>query len=133
MLIVALALLAFGVLFHGAAFVLESLMWGRPATRRLFGVRGDDAVEASRLLAVNQGVYNLVLAAITTAGIVLLVGDANSVVGATLAVAGGAAMTVAGLTLLATARRAWQAALLQATPPALGAALVVASVISQSA
>jgi putative membrane protein len=127
MLIAALALLGFGVLFHGAAFVLESLLWGRPVTRRLFGVRGDDAVAATRLLAVNQGIYNLVLAAITTTGLVLLIGDASSIVGATLALAGGAAMTVAGLTLLVIARRAWQAALVQAAPPGLGCALLITS------
>lgn len=133
MLIAALVLLGVGVLFHGAAFVLESLMWGRPVTRRLFGVRGDEAVAATRLLAMNQGVYNLVLAAIATAGIALLVEDAASVVGSTLALAGGAAMTVAGLALLATARRTWRAALMQATPPALASVLLVATLMSASA
>lgn len=133
MLIAALALLGFGVLFHGAAFVLESLLWGRPATRRLLGVRGDDAVEATRLLAANQGVYNLVLAAITSAGFVLLIGDAGSVVGATLACAGGAAMTIAGVALLVTSHRAWRAALLQAAPPALGCALLISALVAAGA
>ncbi|MFN3708036.1 DUF1304 family protein [Microcella sp.] len=132
MLIAALALLTVGVLFHGAAFVLESLMWGRPTTRRLFGVHSDDAVAATRVLAVNQGVYNLVLAAITTAGVVLLIGDPGSTVGATLALAGGAAMAIAGIALLITSRRAWQAALLQASPPAIGCTLLVSPLVTAS-
>lgn len=130
MLIAALVLLGAGVLFHGAAFVLETLLWHRPATRRLFGVRGDEAAAATRLLAANQGIYNLVLAAIVTAGIVLLAGDSASVVGATLALAGGLAMTIAGITLAVTAPKIWRAAALQAAPPLIGCALLVATLVA---
>lgn len=130
MLIAALVFLTLGVLFHGAAFVLESLLWHRPSTRRLFGVRGDDAASATRLLAANQGVYNLVLAGMATAGILLLVTDAGSVIGATLALAGGVAMTIAGVALAATARRLWRAAALQAAPPLIGCALLVTALVS---
>lgn len=130
MLIAALVLLGAGVLFQGAAFVLETLLWHRPATRRLFGVRGDEAAAATRLLAANQGVYNLVLAAIATAGILLLISDASSVIGATLAVTGGVAMTVAGVTLAVTAPRLWRAAALQAAPPLIGCALLIATLLT---
>ncbi len=47
---------------HVAFFVLESILWGRPAANRIFRVDADTAAKAA-VFARNQGVYNLFLVA----------------------------------------------------------------------
>ena len=56
-----------GLIFAGLAavlhvyiFVLESLQWTAPRTRATFGTTLEEA-EATKLLAFNQGFYNLFL------------------------------------------------------------------------
>lgn len=46
---------------HVGFFVLESVLWATPTGRRVFAMKAEQA-EATRVLASNQGVYNLVLA-----------------------------------------------------------------------
>ena len=48
---------------HCVFFVLESLLWTAPRVRALFG-NSEEEAEATRVLAVNQGGYNLGLAII---------------------------------------------------------------------
>lgn len=48
-------------LLHVAFFALESVLWTTPRVRRIFGQSPEEA-EATKLLASNQGVYNLGLA-----------------------------------------------------------------------
>ncbi len=55
-------LIVFIVLFHVNAFVLEAILWKKPSTMKTFGTTPETA-EASYKLAINQGVYNLFLAA----------------------------------------------------------------------
>ncbi len=43
---------------HVGFFVLESLLWTTPQVRRLFGTTQEEA-QATRVLALNQGFYNL--------------------------------------------------------------------------
>jgi len=43
---------------HVAFFVLESLLWMHPRTNRVFGLNSDEA-QGTRVLALNQGFYNL--------------------------------------------------------------------------
>lgn len=44
-------------LAHVAFMVLESVLWTRPAGRRIFGMSADEA-QTTRVLALNQGLYN---------------------------------------------------------------------------
>jgi putative membrane protein len=55
-----LALLAVGTVavLHTGFFVMESILWLSPAVMRIFGTTAEDA-EATRILALNQGFYNL--------------------------------------------------------------------------
>ncbi len=48
---------------HMGFFVLESVLWTSPTVRRIFGNTAE-AAEATRVLALNQGFYNLGLAAL---------------------------------------------------------------------
>ena len=115
----ALVFVGIAVLIHGYIFVLESLRWSAPSTRKTFGIRSQEQADATRPLAFNQGFYNLFLALIALAGMVLLISGADAV-GAALIVAGAGSMVLAVLVLLASAPRLWRAALIQLVPPAVG-------------
>lgn len=46
---------------HVAFFMLESVLWTTPKVRKIFGQTKEDA-ETTKVLALNQGAYNLALA-----------------------------------------------------------------------
>jgi putative membrane protein len=115
----ALVFLGLGVLIHLYIFVLESLRWSAPSTRKIFGIRSQEQANATRPLAFNQGFYNLFLALIVVAGMVVLA-LGHAAVGAGLMVAGAGAMVLAGIVLLVSSPRLWRAALVQLGPPAVG-------------
>ena len=48
---------------HAGFFVLESVLWTSPKVRRIFGTTKEEA-QATRVLALNQGFYNLGAAAL---------------------------------------------------------------------
>ncbi len=48
-------------ILHLGFFVLESVLWARPTGRRIFGLSREDA-ETTQVLAMNQGVYNAMVA-----------------------------------------------------------------------
>ena len=66
-----LTILAIGLvaLLHIAFFVLESILWTKPFGRRMFGLTKERAADTASL-ALNQGLYNLFLAAGLIWGIV---------------------------------------------------------------
>ena len=66
LLLVAIAIVA---LLHIAFFVLESILWTKPFGRRTFGLTKERAADTAQL-ALNQGLYNLFLAAGLIWGIV---------------------------------------------------------------
>jgi len=104
-------------LFHIVVFVMESLLFRRPQIYRRFLVRPEH-VPVVGLWAINQGVYNLFLAAGALIGVVVLhVG--NATVGRTLVLYACACMVVAGIVLFGSERRLWRSALMQAIPPLL--------------
>lgn len=115
-----LAQLLMGVaaVLHLGFFVMESLLWRRPAVHRLFGVadRNDAEVMASALF--NQGFYNLFLAVGAIVGIALsteiLTRHHNDVFFYTALFMVGAAVV-----LYASDRRRLQGALIQGLPPLL--------------
>ncbi|GAA4662633.1 MULTISPECIES: DUF1304 domain-containing protein [Amycolatopsis] len=117
-------------LVHLVAFAWETLLFRRPGVHRgIFRVRTED-VPAVLLWSVNQGCYNLFLAAGTVAGLVALhTGDAT--VGRTLVFYTCAFMALAGLVLAVSDLFAlgrprgsgWGGALAQTAPPL--AALVI--------
>ena len=118
MTVVGLVLIGIAAAIHLYVFVLESLRWMRPSTRAAFGIRSEQEAETTRLLAFNQGFYNLFLALVAVAGIVLA-GPLPAAAGALL-VASAGSMIGAGVVLLASSPRLWRAALVQLLPPGLG-------------
>jgi putative membrane protein len=120
-IILGLVLVSIAALFHAYVFVLESLRWTAPRTQAAFGVRSAEEAEATRLLAFNQGFYNLFLAVGTAVGVVLVVAGLTAQ-GYALIVLGAGSMAAAGVVLAVSQPKLLRAALLQLLPPALGLA-----------
>lgn len=100
---------------HVYIFVLESLRWTAPSTRKSFGIRTAEEAEVMKTMAFNQGFYNLFLGLGALAGAVM-VGNGGS---AMLAVYTCLFMTGAAIVLLSRYPAMWPAALVQGGPPAL--------------
>lgn len=122
--LVAVVLLGLAALIHVYIFVLESLRWTAPATRRTFGVRTAEEAETLKPMAFNQGFYNLFLAIGTIVGIALLVTGVTQA-GAALIFLGAGSMVAAALVLVLSSPRLWRAALVQGTFALLGIILLV--------
>jgi putative membrane protein len=119
MTVVGLVLVALAAAIHVYVFVLESLTWTAPRTRSTFGIRTDQEAEATRLLAFNQGFYNLFLAIVAGVGVVLVAAGVPAA-GYALIVAAAGSMAGAGVVLAASRPALLRAALIQFLPPALG-------------
>jgi len=118
MLITGLVLAALAAAVHVHIFVLESVRWTHPATRRIFGVRSAQDAETMRQLAFNQGFYNLFLAVTVLVGVVLAAAG-RPVVGATLLLAATGMMLAAALVLVLSDRAKRRAAAVQGVLPLL--------------
>ena len=127
MIIAALVLAGVAALIHVYIFFLESIAWTGERARATFGFTPDEAA-TTKLLAFNQGFYNLFLAIATVAGIVFVIAGAVPI-GATLVFVGAGSMAAAALVLLLSAPAKRAAALKQGTVPLLA---VIALVIGLS-
>ncbi|WP_427015793.1 DUF1304 domain-containing protein [Pseudarthrobacter sp. P1] len=123
MLIAASVFAGLAALVHVYIFVLESLRWTAPATRKTFGTTEAEAL-ATKELAFNQGFYNLFLGAVAVAGIIAIAVGAAAV-GEALLLAGAGSMVLAGLVLLASSPSKVRAALVQLTFPAIAVVLTL--------
>ena len=116
MLVAACVFAALAALVHVYIFVLESLRWTEPATRRVFGTT-EEAAALTQPLAYNQGFYNLFLAIGTIVGIALL-GSQRSASIALIVFATGS-MLAAALVLITSDSSKARAAVVQGLFPAL--------------
>jgi putative membrane protein len=116
MLIAACVLAALAALVHVYIFVLESVRWEDPATRRVFGTT-EEIAALTQPLAYNQGFYNLFLAIVTAAGVALVGSHRESAVA--LLCAGTGSMLAAALVLITSDRSKARAAVVQGLFPAL--------------
>ena len=110
-------------LLHVYIFVMESLTWTTPRTRAVFGTTEEEA-QTTKLLAFNQGFYNLFLAIVTLVG-VIAVYTGSDAVGAALVFAGVGSMLAAAAVLLAAAPDKARAAVTQGTLPLIAVVLLV--------
>lgn len=118
MVITALVLVGLAAVIHVYIFYMESVAWATPRVRAVFGLSEEEA-RTTRLLAFNQGFYNLFLAIAVLLGIALfLLGQ--QAVGATLVFVGAGSMTLAALVLLLSSAGRGMAALVQGLLPAAG-------------
>lgn len=117
--VIAVVLLGLAALIHVYIFVLESLLWTRPSTRRTFGVRSVEEAETLKSMAFNQGFYNLFLAVGIVVGIVLLAVGLTPAGAALLFLAAGS-MVAAALVLVLSSPKLARAAAIQGALPLLG-------------
>ncbi|MDT0328394.1 DUF1304 domain-containing protein [Nocardiopsis lambiniae] len=122
MQIVTVVLAAIAALLHVYIFVLESLRWTAPSTRRIFGTSAE-AAETTRELAYNQGFYNLFLAIVTVVGLALW--GPIPAAGTALILAGTGSMLAAALVLVTRDATKTRAAMIQGTAPALAVVSVL--------
>ena len=116
MLVAACVFAALAALVHVYIFVLESLRWTQPATRRVFGTT-EEAAALTQPLAYNQGFYNLFLAIGTVAGIGM-VGSNRSASIALIVFATGSMLTAALVLITSDSSKA-RAAVVQGLFPSL--------------
>ncbi|GAB1814894.1 DUF1304 domain-containing protein [Mycobacterium sp. MUNTM1] len=123
MITTALVFAALAAMLHVYIFVIESLTWTSERTRATFGTTPAEA-ETTKLLAFNQGFYNLFLAIVTAAGIVA-VALGHTGIGAALIFAGVGSMAAAAVVLIASDRDKARAAATQGTLPAIAIVLLL--------
>ena len=117
MVILAYVLLGLAGLVHVYIFWLESFAWTAPRTRAAFGTSPEQA-EATAPLAYNQGFYNLFLAVVLAAAIVLRIAGSTQA-SVALAIAGAGSMVAAALVLATSDRSKVRSAAIQGSAPAL--------------
>lgn len=122
MITAALIFAALAALLHVYIFTMESLTWTSPRTRAAFGTTAQEA-ETTKLLAFNQGFYNLFLAIVSCVGIAA-VGIGHQAVGAALVFAGIGSMAAAAIVLLLSSPDKARAALTQGTFPVVAIVLL---------
>ncbi len=123
MITAALVFAALAALLHVYIFTMESLTWTSARTRATFGTTAEEA-ETTKLLAFNQGFYNLFLAIVTGIGIIAIALGHNAI-GAALILAGAGSMACAAVVLLASSPDKARAALTQGIFPAIAIVLLV--------
>src|ERR1700684_264769 len=129
MITAALVFAGLAGLLHVYIFTMESLTWTSERTRAAFGTTAEEA-ETTKLLAFNQGFYNLFLAIVTGIGIgAFEIGHRG--IGSALVLAGVGSMASAAIVLLASAADKARAALTQGTFPAIAVALLVIGLVSR--
>lgn len=122
MITIALICAGLAAVLHVYIFVMESVTWTTPRTRAVFGTTADEA-QTTKMLAFNQGFYNLFLAVITGAGIAAIA-LGHRAVGAALVFAGVGSMLAAAFVLIASSRDMTRSAVIQGVFPLITVALL---------
>ncbi|MBM9499530.1 DUF1304 domain-containing protein [Leptospira sp. 201903071] len=111
---------------HVWIFLMESVLWMRPAIHRRFGVTDKKLAEAMKGIFLNQGFYNLFLAIGALYGALFFEVHANYapaiMIFSCLSVFG------AGLVLFASKPAMARAAIIQGLPPLIAIALIGVSI-----
>lgn len=127
LLVVGSTLIFLAAAFHVYVFFLESVSWRTPKTWKTFGLPSQEHADIIRPMAFNQGFYNLFLALGALLGLALL--GVSSTIAITLMLFAALCMVGAGVVLFVSIPRSRRAALLQATPPLLGALFLVLALV----
>jgi putative membrane protein len=129
MITAALVFAGLAALLHVYIFTMESLTWTSKRTRAAFGTTPEEA-ETTKLLAFNQGFYNLFLAVVTGIGIGAVV-LGHRAVGVALVFAGVGSMASAAVVLLASSPDKARAALIQGIFPVVSVVLLIVGLVTR--
>ena len=127
MITLALVFAGLAALLHVYIFVLESFTWTTARTRKVFGTTAEEA-QTTKMLAFNQGFYNLFLAVIAAVGIAAVVLGHRSV-GAAMIFAAVGSMLAAAIVLLVSSPDKARAAVTQGTFPLIAVVLLALGLI----
>jgi len=122
MITAGLVFAGLAAVLHVYVFVLESLQWTAPRTRATFGTTLEEA-EATKLLAFNQGFYNLFLAIVTGIGVAWM-SSGGITAGAALVFAGVGSMLAAAIVLVASSPDKARSAAAQGALPLVAVVLL---------
>ena len=125
----ALIFAGLAALLHVYIWVMESFLWTSPRTRAAFGTTEEEA-QTTKLLAFNQGFYNLFLAIITVVGIVIG-GFGRHDAACALIFAGTGSMLAAAVVLLASSPDQARAAVTQGAFPLIAVVLLAVALATQ--
>ncbi|MNT14173.1 hypothetical protein D3C72_1491670 [compost metagenome] len=106
-------------IIHILFFAMESLLWTNKKVTKAFRVSAADA-QTTKLLAFNQGFYNLFLAIEVLLGLHLRSGEATYAMGTAFVLFGLASMIAAGVVLVCSSKQMWRGALIQIIPALIG-------------
>jgi putative membrane protein len=119
-----------GLIFAGLAavlhvyiWVMESFLWTTESVRKTFKTSVDEA-NTTKVLALNQGFYNLFLAIVTGVGIAAHA-MGHDAVGVALVFAGIASMAAASVVLVVSDPGKTRSAVVQGTFPVIAIVLLV--------
>jgi putative membrane protein len=118
-LIIAIVFAALAALLHVYIFVMESILWTRPAIWKRFGLKSQDDAQTIRPMALNQGFYNLFLAIGVFVGFFLLPHPGLHSAGVMLILFCCASMLAAALVLVISNPKMARAAVTQGVLPLL--------------
>jgi putative membrane protein len=122
MTIAGMIFAALAAVLHVYIWILESFRWTAPRTRATFGTSAEEA-ETTKLMAFNQGFYNLFLAVVTVVGLAFTISGGTRV-GAALLFAGVGSMLAAAAVLLASAPDKARSAVIQGAFPLVAVVLL---------
>ncbi len=117
LLVIAIVFAALAALLHVFIFVMESVLWMRPATWKRFGLKSQEEAAIIRPMALNQGFYNLFLAIGIFVAFVLLPHASLYGAGVMLLLFCCASMLAAALVLIISNPKLARAALTQGVFP----------------
>ena len=129
MILASLVFALLAALLHVYIFTMESVTWTQPATWKRFGVTSQADADTTRLLAYNQGFYNLFLAAGALAG-TGAIALGHPAVGWTLVFSSCGSMLLASIVLALGGRKYLRAAATQGATPLLAVALGVLGLLT---
>jgi putative membrane protein len=115
---------------HLFIFALESVLWSKPSTWKLFGVRDERDAEVLRPMAYNQGFYNVFLAIGAGLGLVFLGTGFSREGGIAIAMFALGSMVLAAVVLVTSNPKLVRAALIQGAAPLLGLLFLTLSLVT---
>ena len=119
MAILASVFVALAAVLHVYIFLMEAAWWTRPKIWQRFGLASQTEAETTRVLAYNQGFYNLFLAFGAIIGLFLYFGGPEQA-GAALILFSTASMFVAAIVLTTSGPGKLRSAVTQGTLPLIG-------------
>jgi putative membrane protein len=124
-LVIAYVFATLAALVHVLIFLMESVLWTRPATWKRFGLKSQDDANTIQPMALNQGFYNLFLAVGVGIGLVLLSNPVLAFGASLIVFFSVACMLAASLVLVISNRSLARAALTQGLLPLIAVILLI--------